>query len=58
MVADDAEVLANRRSARSEAMMWLTGRARWCLVDHENMSFVENASDRMRVSLGGILMEL
>ncbi|CAM9968784.1 unnamed protein product [Ectocarpus sp. 12 AP-2014] len=48
VVADGAQILATQRSARAVAALALMGTARWCLVDCESMSIVENASDRMR----------
>lgn len=52
-MADGAEILSNKRSARSEAALGLVGRARWCVVDRDSMeSVVEKSSDRMRVRLG------
>lgn len=54
-MADGAQILATQRSARAVAALSLVGTARWCLVDCESMSVVEDASERMRVSsaLGG-----
>lgn len=50
VVADGAEILVNPRSARAEAASGLVGRARWCMVDRENVDAIENSSDRMWVS--------
>ncbi|CAM9397937.1 unnamed protein product [Ectocarpus sp. 4 AP-2014] len=48
VVADGAQILATQRSARAVAAHTLMGTARWCLVDCESMSIVEDASERMR----------
>ncbi|CAM9360906.1 unnamed protein product [Ectocarpus sp. 6 AP-2014] len=48
VVADGAQILATQRSARAVAALALMGTARWCLVDCESMSIVEDASERMR----------
>ncbi|CAB1113184.1 unnamed protein product [Ectocarpus sp. CCAP 1310/34] len=52
VVADGAQILATQRSARAVAALTLAGTARWCLVDCESMSIVEDASDRMRAWIG------
>lgn len=51
MVADGADILANRRSTRANTLVQLVGEVRWCVVARENMGFIESASERMRVSL-------
>lgn len=56
MIADRAENFVNQRNARAEAVFRLVGRARWCVVDREDMHFIENASDRMRVSPGNVFL--
>ncbi|CAM9573746.1 unnamed protein product [Ectocarpus sp. 12 AP-2014] len=48
VVADGAQILATQRSARAVAALALMGTTRWCLVDCESMSVVEDASERMR----------
>ena len=54
MVASGAQVLANQRSARANAVAGLVGGARWCVVDREDMSTVESASERLRVRRSSI----